>query len=164
METFLIAATTADGFIAREAAHVPFDWTSKEDKVHFAKKTKKARVVVMGKTTFSTIPKALPDRLNVVYSDIAYEDAETTTASPSDLIKQLRERGFNDIAICGGSSIYTQFMEAGVIDTLYITVEPILFGQGISLFNKPLDVQLELQSIETLNEKGTLLKTYNVKK
>ena len=53
------------------------------------------------------------------------------------------------------------FMEAGLIDTLYLTIEPVIFGSGIHLFNKELDVKLQLQSMQKLNEQTVLLE-YNV--
>ena len=92
MTTFLIAAITADGFIARHSRHLA-DWTSKEDKQFFTQKTK----------------------------------------------------------------------EAGVVDKLYLTVEPVLFGAGIGLFTKELDVRLTLQSVQKLNEQSTLFE-YNIMK
>jgi dihydrofolate reductase len=55
------------------------------------------------------------------------------------------------------------FMDAGVVDKLYLTVEPIIFGDGIHLFNKALDKKLELQEIIKLNSQ-TILLDYNVVK
>ncbi|NDE68363.1 dihydrofolate reductase, partial [bacterium] len=68
MTTFIIAALTADGFIARDAGHSPFNWTSKEDKARFIHLTKEAGVVVLGSATFATFPKPLKDRRNIVYT------------------------------------------------------------------------------------------------
>ena len=53
------------------------------------------------------------------------------------------------------------FMQAGVVDKLYLSVEPVLFGQGLTLFNKELSVKLELVSIRKLGEQTVLLE-YNV--
>ena len=36
------------------------------------------------------------------------------------------------------------FIEAGVVDTIYLTVEPIIFGKGINLFNKEMLHHLKL--------------------
>lgn len=161
IKVFIIAAQTLDGFIAKEVNHPAF-WTSKEDKQRFIELTKRAGVVVMGKSTFKTLPRPLKERVNIVYSKSeTFEGAETTSLAPIDLIKNLEERGFKEVAICGGSQIYTMFLKAGVVDTLYITVEPLLFGSGISVFNEPMDVQLELKSHEK-TESGTLLLEYKV--
>ncbi|MDO8470682.1 MAG: dihydrofolate reductase family protein [bacterium] len=163
MNVFLIAAQTADGFIARSSSHLATDWTSKEDKQFFAERTKKARVVVMGSTTYETFMRPLKDRLNIVYSrGKTYEGVETTQKPPTELIRELQDRGYEEVAICGGATIYTLFMEANCIQTLYLTREPILFGQGITLFTKPIDQKLSLVSSQKLNEEGTVLFEYNV--
>lgn len=161
MKVFIIAAQTLDGFIAKEVNHPAF-WTSKEDKQRFVELTKRAGVCIMGKSTFKTLPRPLKERVNIVYSKTEqFEGAESTSDSPIDLISKLEERGFKEVAICGGSQIYNMFLKAGVVDTLYITVEPLLFGSGISIFNEPMDIQLELKSHEK-TEAGTILLEYKV--
>ncbi len=167
IKAFIIVAHTADGFIAPASADgqsIPSTvWTSGADKKKFIQLTKTAGVMVMGLNTFKTIGKPLKDRLNIVYApkDIAdkeklnYPDStnlEFTEKSPKDLIVELENRGFKEIAICGGSTIYTMFMEAGLVDTIYITVEPHLFGNGMTIFNKPLNIKLKLASFEKLSD------------
>lgn len=164
MKTFLIAAITADGFIARNSSHLA-SWTSKEDKQFFIQKTKEAGVVIMGLNTFKTMGKPLLGRQNIVYAPpgTALEGVEITQDDPKTLLSKLVQKGFTEVAICGGATIYTMFMEAGVIDTLYLTVEPILFGNGIHLFSKELDIKLQLASVQKLNEQSVLLE-YSVQK
>ncbi len=164
MKVFIIAVLTADGFIAENASHTPMEWTSKEDKRFFSQRTKQAGVVVFGQNTYETIGKPLPDRHNVVYSkDKQYEGVEVTQKEPGELLQDLEKRGYKEVAICGGSTIYTMFMQAGLVDTLYLTVEPVLFGQGMSLFNKEIDMKLNLVKVEKLGEQSLLLE-YNVLK
>lgn len=158
---FIIVAVTADGFIAKNPTHAAM-WTSKDDKKRFVEITKRAGVVVMGETTFKTLPKPLKDRVNIVYSfDKRFDGAEVTQKSPADLIKELDERGFKEIAICGGSSIYTMFMKSGLIKKLYLTIEPVIFGAGMKLFNEDIDMKLKLVS-STVGESGSLLLEYDV--
>ena len=165
MTVFLIAALTADGFIAQGPAHTPMSWTSKEDKQFFTQRTKDARVVVMGLNTYKTIGKPLPGRQNIVYAPpgTLFEGVQVTQEDPKTLISKLSEEGFQEAAICGGATIYTMFMEAGVVDKLYLTLEPILFGSGIHLFNKELQVNLKLESTKNLSETTVLLE-YSVEK
>jgi len=162
MKVFIIAALTADGFIARNTSHTPMEWTSKEDKRFFSQRTKQARVVVFGQNTYETIGKPLPERLNIVYSrDKTYEGVEITQKEPAELLQNLEKRGYKEVAICGGSTIYTMFMQSGVVDTLYLTIEPVLFGQGMNLFNKEIDKKLNLVKVEKLGEQSILLE-YNI--
>lgn len=168
-EVFLIAAITADGFIARNSNEFA-NWTSPADKKRFVTLTREAKVMIMGSTTFNTFIAPLPGRLHVVYSHFEnYEKKwpnhliETTQLPPRELIESLKKRGFNKIAICGGSSIYSQFLESGLIDKIYLTIEPLMFGDGIKLFNKQLHKSfiLQTQSVETVQH-GTVFINYNV--
>lgn len=166
MRVFIIAAITADGFIGRDAGHLA-DWTSPEDKKLFVRLTKEAGTMVMGAKTFATIGRALPGRKTIVYSrnpqSVAQKDVEGTSESPTALIVRLEEEGVQSLAVCGGASIYGQFMAAGVVDELYLTIEPVLFGSGVPLFDQELDCHLSLLSTEKLNDHSVLLH-YAVKK
>src|SRR5574343_284387 len=163
IKVFLIAAVTADGFIAKDDKHSPMYWSSKADKKRFIELTKRAGVVVMGSSNYKTIGKPLKERVNIVYSKSqTFPDVEMTQDDPKVLIKKLEERGFKEVAICGGSNIYTMFMKAGVVDTVYLTIEPILFGKGIGLFNDDLHYFLKLKSSQESESAGSLLLEYSV--
>jgi dihydrofolate reductase len=166
VKTFIIAALTADGFIGRDSGHLA-DWTGKADKVLFTQLTKEAGVMVMGSRTFETIGRALPGRRTIVYTNrpesITVEGVETTNEDPAKLIARLRADGVNGVAICGGASIYSLFMNAGVVDELYVSYVSKLFGTGVPLFSDELNVDLDLQEIKQLDEQTVLLH-YGVKK
>jgi dihydrofolate reductase len=161
MHIFLIAAVSKDGFIARSTDQTPLDWTSSEDKKYFRDRTIQAGVIVMGDTTFQTIGHPLPQRLNIVYSKTVKTSTDPnlryTNLTPKDLIKSLEQEGFKEVAICGGSSIYTQFIEADLIDTLYLTEENVVLGSGIPLFRSPITLPTP-SVIQSLSPK-TILKT-----
>ncbi|OHA63300.1 MAG: hypothetical protein A2748_02600 [Candidatus Wildermuthbacteria bacterium RIFCSPHIGHO2_01_FULL_45_20] len=160
---FIIASISADGFIARNSSHLSLEWTSKEDTQFFVKRTKQAGVIVMGLNTYKTIGKPLPERLNIVYSNTEknFPGAEVTEADPGDLLADLEKRGYKEVAICGGSSIYTMFMERRLIKKLYLTIEPVVFGEGLKLFQKEIDAKLDLRAVEKLND-NTVLLEYNI--
>ena len=159
----LIVATSLDGFIAKDEHHPAF-WTSKEDKKRFVQITKRAGAVVMGSTTYETIGKPLKDRLNIVYSrNKKYEGVEMTQEEPKKLLEELEKRGYKEVAICGGSHIYTMFMKAGVIDKIYITIEPVIFGKGMKIFNEELFYNLKLENKKITNT-GTLFFEYSISK
>ena len=100
-----------------------------------------------------------------MYSPTSLHDlpagVEITTKSPLDLINDLEARGYKEIAICGGSQIYTMFMESGLVKKIYLTIEPIIFGSGIKLFQKEMDFKLKLINSEK-TESGTMLLEYEV--
>ncbi|HEY4500449.1 MAG TPA: dihydrofolate reductase family protein [Candidatus Paceibacterota bacterium] len=164
MKTFIIAALTADGFIAKGHDHIT-TWTSKADKNFFKEMTKKAGVIVIGSKTFETIGRALPERRNIVLSRTkkfeGIDGVETSAESPRDLVTRLEREGVRELAICGGAGVYTSFMKEGLIDTLYITVEPILFGTGLSLFKDSFETKLELKESRLIGD-GAVLLEYTV--
>lgn len=158
MNVFIIAALSADGFIAQDETQLA-DWTSKADKKLFVELTKRAGVMVMGSTTYKTIGRPLPGRRNIVYTTrtLDQDGVEATQLSPAELIKKLGGEGCEEVAICGGRSIYDQFLQAGVVNELYLTVEPILFGAGVSLLRTPAFQQLKLKATRMLNDNAVLL-------
>jgi dihydrofolate reductase len=159
ISAFIIAAQSLDGYISPLSHTNSMSWTSGADKEFFKKKTKEAGVVIMGKTTFETIGKALPDRKTIVYSStsIEVEDVETTTLSPQELFIKLEQEGYSEVAICGGSSIYSLFFNSGLVSKLYITLEPIIFGEGIPLFKDIEQSKLSLLSSTPLDQNALLL-------
>nr|AIA15699.1 RibD C-terminal domain protein [uncultured bacterium]AIA15777.1 RibD C-terminal domain protein [uncultured bacterium] len=164
IRVFVIAAVSADGFIARTQTELA-DWTSKEDKKIFVELTKKAGVMVMGSNTFKTIGRALPGRRNIVYSHtpIEVEGIETTEETPQELVTRLEAEGCAELAVCGGRAIYDMFLRAGVVDEVYLTLEPVLFGTGITLAGSPLTTSLKLLETRPLNE-DVMLMHYGVRK
>lgn len=164
MKTVIVAAITADGFIGRSSDHLA-DWTGKADKKLFVDVTKQMGTMVMGSRTFATIGRALPDRRTIVYTsrpgEITAEGVETTSETPGRLVARLKQEGATGLAVVGGASIYAQFMAAGVVDELYLTVVPVLFGTGVTLFNQELHARLQ-RIQHTLLDENTVLLHYRV--
>lgn len=138
----LIAAISADGKIAQNAGQSSLDWTSKEDTRFFVEKTKEIGAVVMGRKTFETIGRPLKDRRMIVMSSTGGSETEKfegrdgvewTRETPAELVARLSLKGLTGLAVCGGSMVYSQFLEAGLVDELFLTVEPVLFGAGVPL-------------------------------
>ncbi|MFH1584509.1 MAG: dihydrofolate reductase family protein, partial [Patescibacteria group bacterium] len=96
-----------------------------------------------------------------VYSLEPIEGVETTQKEPRELLSELEKRGYEQVAVIGGSSVYTQFLQAGAVDTLYLTYEPVLLGKGIKLLNEGMELRLKLVSQQKLGE-GRMLLEYNV--
>lgn len=164
INTFLIAAISADGYIAHEESESSMHWTSGADKAFFKERTLQAGVVIMGSKTFNTIRKPLPGRLTIVYSRQKHDlplGVENTNKDPAELLTALEKRGFKEVAICGGASIYTLFAKAGLLNKLYLTLEPQVFGKGVRLFSEEVNIQLALASTKQLSP-DTLLLEYNV--
>jgi dihydrofolate reductase len=150
MRVIAVAAVTADGRIGRNPNDPP-TWTSREDKRMFAAASRRAGVVIMGRATFAAMPKPLEGRLNVVITSTpnAYmpqpDSVEYTADPPAAILADLARRGYSEVIVGGGASVYRQFLAAGLVDELWLTVEPLTFGAGISLLgDEPAELRLRL--------------------
>jgi len=169
MKVIIYCAVTLNGKIARGQSD-PLDWTTKEDKGIFAIETKKAGVVVMGHNTFNSISHPLKDRLNVVLT-LKDKDSENlpgfleyTCQTPKQILETLKRRGFKKVFVIGGSVINTLFLRAGLVDEIWLTLAPRLFGDGISLVtDEHLEKKLNLLSAKKLAE-GFIMVKYEVVK
>ncbi|OIP04373.1 hypothetical protein AUK18_00190 [Candidatus Beckwithbacteria bacterium CG2_30_44_31] len=170
MEVIILAAITADGFIARSPDDRSFDWNSAEDKQFYVQTIKSADAVVMSSKSFRIIkkfPRGLtfavytrkPDDFKNHRPDVI--KAFPTQDSPQQLIQKLQKSGFKKIVIAGGSSIFNLFLKAGVVNQLFLTVEPILFGQGVNLLNQLVNIKLKLVKCTHLSLR-TILLEYDV--
>lgn len=168
MKVTLIAALTADGFIAQNKDHISTAWTSKEDAAFFRATTKELGVMIMGRTTYETIGRPLPGRTTVVLSrsapqellqDQNYDTLYSSSLEPALLVEALEKRGHQTVAICGGSSVYRLFMESGLVSRLLLTIEPVLFGDGIPLFDQAFtkEVQMTLTERHILSDQTTVM-------
>lgn len=91
------------------------------DLKHF-KNITSGHTVIMGKNTYLSLPKRpLPNRTNIVITDVAGEQLEGATMAYS-IDEALQFVNPDEEAfIIGGGMIYRQFMENGFTDKLYIT-------------------------------------------
>ncbi len=155
MKTTLIVATTADGFIAASEGQNSLEWTCAEDKAFFVSKTKEIGTIVMGLNTFKTIGKGLKGRRMIVLTlkpseEMPVDGVEFVAEEPTALLTRLEGEGVTQLAVCGGAYVYSQFLKLGLIDELFLTVEPILFGGGTPFVKDLGSVRLERVSATPL--------------
>jgi len=165
----LIMVTTADGVIANTQHEDSFTWNSKEDKQHFRALSKEIATVILGSTTYAAAGGAsLKDRLNIVLTSRPddfepHPNAVFMSGTPQDVIDLLVKREIGHAALIGGANVNRQFLIAGLVDELVLTLEPKLFGTGLRLSeDAELEVDMQLKQTKQLNEQGTLLLTYDI--
>ncbi|MBI3589214.1 MAG: dihydrofolate reductase [Candidatus Liptonbacteria bacterium] len=162
-----IAAVTMDGKIATHARQFT-NWTSKEDKDFLHKLLDRSDVVVVGHNTYKTAKKPLDKRNCIVMtrsvSKIVQKNSKLVFLNPTreNLDKFIRRMGYRRVAILGGAQTYTYFLEKNLIDEIYLTIEPLVFGRGMSMFEsaKVLRRYFKLVSVKRLNKKGSLVVHY----
>jgi dihydrofolate reductase len=64
------------------------------------------------------------------------------TGSLKDLILQLRDQAGKDIFCDGGAEVVNELLKESLIDEFYISIIPILLGDGVRLFKEGLPVKL----------------------
>lgn len=163
----MMMAMTLDGKIAKNSDHFP-DWTSREDKQLFQKISKEAGVVIMGDKTFATFPLPLKNRLNVVFtlneSPKEIQDVKWVKGEPEKVLAELEKEGYKSAILGGGAFINGIFLGKNLIDEIIVTVEPKIFGEGLSLFRGDFYVNLKLASCEKINDDSVVLRYKVIKR
>jgi dihydrofolate reductase len=111
----VIAAVAKNGVIGIDNR---LPWRLPEDLKRFRALTM-GHTIVMGRKTWESLPRALPDRQNIVVtrsSDYRVAGAETASSFPDALAKATRSR---PVFCIGGSTLYREALP--LADTLYIT-------------------------------------------
>ncbi len=168
MKVILMAAVTIDGKIARDEAHF-VNWSSHEDKKMFFSTSKRAGVIILGHNTYKTLPAPLPGRLHIVLTTDPSDkvsrpgEIEFTNQSPEDIINGLVARGYTEAVLTGGAQINALFLKSNMVDEIWLTVEPFIFGVGLDLFRGvQFDHRVRLLEVRQLNEGGSVLLRYGV--
>lgn len=150
-------------------------WASSEDAKHLSKLISENNLILMGGNTYVLAKshiKPKEGKLRVVvtrdpekYSEDKIEgQLEFVSGSVVEIVKDLEKRGFEKMLLLSGENLNKEFFENNLIDEIYLTVEPKVFGSGRSMTVGDLDVKLELMEMEKLNEQGTILLRYKVVK
>jgi dihydrofolate reductase len=127
--------------------------------------------VLMGRKTYEV---GLKDGFTNPYAHLRqYVFSRTMETSPDAAVTLVREDAIaqvkalkaedgKDIWLCGGGSLASELLEAGLIDALMLKVNPFLMGVGIPLFAKPVPpTQLLLQNSQSYPG-GIMLLHYDV--
>jgi dihydrofolate reductase len=141
MKVIVYMAVTPNGMIARE--NDATDFVTKTEWKSFDRASRKAGNIVMGRRTFEIVRDdgqfPFKERLNVVMTRKKTrnkwgKDVVFTAASPRGVVGMLRRRGFKTVFVGGGGKVNSAFMRAGIVDEVFLDVEPSIIGKGIPLF------------------------------
>lgn len=158
-----IAATTIDGRIAKHSKHFS-SWTSVEDKNFLHAILDTCDVILVGRSTYDMAKKPLSKRNCIVLTRHTEnkKDASVAYLNPArqSLTQLIKKCGYKKIGILGGEQIYSYCLDKNLLDELFLTIEPVSFGYGLSLFKNKKTTHWKLKSIKKLNQKGSLLLHY----
>jgi dihydrofolate reductase len=173
MKVTLIAAQSADGFITRHG-QPGSGFASPEDQRYFRAALAEFDVSIMGSVTYlvdrtSTLGHLTAGRRRLVMTrdpsrfsgDAVPGRLEFTSEAAAALVNRLRAEGHRRCVLLGGSRVHSLFLDANLVDELWLTLEPRLFGGGVPLLASPLDFQMRLLGHERLEGSDTLLLKYS---
>ncbi len=149
---------------------------SKEDQEYFFQTLQNNNLLIMGSKTYEAARdeiKLSDDRLRVVLTsrpdDYRHEavtnQLEFTSDKPKIVLQKLEKRGYTQAILLGGARTNTDFFKERLVDEIWLTLEPKIFGEGNDLLSSvELDLDLQLLESEKLNDTGTLLLKYELNK
>lgn len=164
------AATSLDGFIAGPAGQA--DWILMDPEIDFAALFAQYDTLLMGRRTFTAMAGAgqggsMPGVTTVVFSRTLdprdYPGVTIVSEDAGGAVARLREQPGKDIALFGGGGLFRSLLDAGQVDTVEVSLIPVLLGDGIPLLPPPYNkVPLKLTSQKVLAATGTLSLEYEI--
>ncbi|MSU91092.1 hypothetical protein GE300_15995 [Rhodobacteraceae bacterium 2CG4] len=172
----LAVVASRDGFIARARNHPPAAWASPEEQTLFLAEVEAADWAIMGRNTHEAADK--PERRRIVFSSAAgagewrrptqlwLDPGPLTPAALAARVAPVRplRRGL----ILGGTAVHDWFHDAGAIDRISLTIEPVAFGNGLPMLSAQTERDPEAAwraagyrtvAERALNDRGTRLLT-----
>ncbi len=164
----MVAVSSLNGKITKGNDPDIYSWTSKEDSKLFFSLIEKNNLIVMGSKTYESVRKIIKhkkNKLRVVLTrnpekyigEAIKEILEFSNETPLHLVKRLGNKGYKKMLLVGGATINRLFLKHKLVNELYITLEPKIFGSGRNLISEEdFNIQLKLMNIKKLNPQGTL--------
>lgn len=158
-------AASVDGRISLTDKMLP-DWTSKEDWRFFQRSLSRVDAVVVGRNTYQAAADRLRKRNTFVFSNrlkTLKHRGNVTFINPAYVNLAQLFGEYNNVAVLGGGAVYRFMLENGLLDEIFVTIEPLIFGRGKEMFaGGAKTTQLRLLSIKRLNRAGTILLHYEI--
>ena len=174
MKTILIFVSSLDGKVTKWGEPNVRLWSSHQDQDYYKKVWNDSKLIVMGSTTYKddTFNPSPDHQIIIMTSDPnRYKNAmvpgqiEFTSETPVELIARFTDKGYQQMLVVGGPHIATSFLQEQLIDELWLTIEPKIFGMGANFaIDTKLDIDTRLIQCEKVNDQGTLITKYAILK
>lgn len=157
MKITIYMVMSIDAIIAENQKKDIRQYTSDEDHDFFISSIQKHDAVIMGHNSINEeiqLPKfIITSKANDYTSDDTHIYMKGTAKEIYDSIKAY---GFENVALLGGAITNHIFIDADLVDEIFLTIEPIMLGAGLSI-NPPVKMIKSWKLLETrrLNECGT---------
>jgi dihydrofolate reductase len=134
-------AASLDGFIAGPDGE--FDWIPHDPAVDFDALFARVDTVLLGRHSYELVramgedPWKSGSRVFVFSRTLRQDDHPSVTIVADDAAGRVRtlreEEGEGEIWLFGGGELFGSLLAAGQVDTVEVTVAPVLLGAGIPL-------------------------------
>ena len=165
-------ACSLDGYIAGPNGEA--DWILMDPEINFAEMFKPFDTLLIGRKTFAQMVAAgqagpTPGMTTYVFSrTLRQADFPYVTMVSEDaggVVARLRDEPGKDIALFGGGALFRTLLDAGQVDTVELSLVPVLLGGGIPLLPGPYaKVPLRLIKEKVLKKTGTISLEYEIRK
>jgi dihydrofolate reductase len=162
-------AISLDGFLAGPNEEI--DWLRYSDDVGEIMKESFRGVdtMLMGRKTYEFAQKMgggppMKGVTTYVFSSSLSEvkDGELVGTDAADFVRDLKAKEGGDILVMGGGELGTSLIDAGLVDEIGFSIQPVILGGGIPAF-RDLSHRVELELVETRAIKpGCVLVKYTV--
>jgi dihydrofolate reductase len=162
-------AISLDGYIAGPNGET--DWIVIDPDIDFAAMFKQYDTLLIGRRTFTGMVDAgrgsMPGMQVYVFSTTLrqedYPDVTMVDTGAGEVVRELRQRPGKDIALFGGASLFRSLLDAGQVDTVEVSLIPVLLGAGVPLMPPPYGpVALRLVKQRVLPTTGTISLEYTI--
>lgn len=169
-------AISLDGYISGPDEDISLFVSESKGIDQYVKDLKSYQTVIMGRKTyefgyaFGLEPgqPAYPHMEHHIFSSsLKFESPHPQVhVEPLEIarVKEIRDNSPTDIYLCGGGEFAGWLMDHELIDRLKVKINPIVLGDGVSLFGtSQRSGSFDLMD-STLYDKGLLINTYDLKK
>ncbi|MBY0425600.1 MAG: dihydrofolate reductase family protein [Cytophagales bacterium] len=172
-KVILYIAASLDGYIAMPNDDLSFlEMVQKEGEDYgYFDFVSQIDTVIMGRKTYEWVMKQVPefphsDKESYIITRKSIPKEGNVTFYNGELkglIAELKQREGKDIFVDGGAEIVNELLKDDLIDEYYISIIPVLLGNGISLFKEGIPM-LELQLVKSQSYDTGLVQLYYIRK
>ena len=187
MKVTLLMAQTLDGRIAKDSDHFPdwtekadkkffMDYTKEAGVMIMGRKTFETLpgvlpgrlTVILSRDPITTIKGQKHSMYSKIFTGVEKEwvphwiidgkqSTILTSCSPKAILERLEKEGHDHVVLTGGTTINSLFAKEGLIDEIIVTVSPVIFGEGLGLFDAETSLDLTLEKSEPLGDNSRTL-------
>lgn len=167
-------ACSLDGYFARKDDSVDWLMWSEEAGEIMSAYWKSIDTVVMGRRTYEVGLKMTKGKGNPYSGFKSYvfsrtlppgerKGVEIVSADPVAFVRKLKTQPGREICVMGGGDLARPLLEAGVIDEIGFTIQPVMLGEGVPLFHE-MKRQVDLELLDCRRFKnGCVYVSYRLK-